>query len=242
MALILNITADNSDSRKVKIRRFKNSSGWTITGSPTYSTTVHPSGWNDSFYFNGSTFLTSPTDAAFNLYRKSFTITWWEYSAGGVSGETGSLDFGLNQYYPQSYLLLSYQTNSTCYASTTSNSGSWGIFDGWSMGGYVANQWINFAFVSDFKNNTHTFRLFRNGSLIGTRTSGSTFPNVGSSGRMYVGAYQGNIGPNRYFQNIKMYDEALFSSNYKVADYEKYGLNSLIYNNLAIEDGLDLEE
>jgi hypothetical protein len=171
-------------------------------------------------------------DETFNLNKKSFTITWWENGAGGVTGETGSLDFGVNQYFPQSYLLLSYETSSTCYASHVANSGTWPIFDGWGMGGFGINQWINYALVSEFNNNIHTFRLFRNGKLLSTRTSTLTFPDVGNSGKLYVGAYQGERGPNRYLQNIRFYDEPLFDNDYDIYEFENYGDNSIILNNL----------
>jgi hypothetical protein len=111
------------------------------------------------------------------------------------------------------------------------------------MGRYTMNQWINFAFVCEFKDNIHTFRTYRDGNIIGERTSSITFPDVGNLGRMYVGAYyiiDNNPGPgtNRYLQNIRMYNEALFSdTSYNVFDYEDYGeINKIFslfnYNNV----------
>jgi hypothetical protein len=239
MSLVCSVIADNS-SKCFKVQSFNNVNSWTIYGTPTYSTSVHPPGWTDSFYLDSNSAILSPTDSIFNFRNKSFTITWWEYVTVNPSYENCSLSFAVGNHASNtsSYLLLGWKTESACFASTGVNHVNWDILNFFSLGGTSLNTWINFAFVCKYLNGRYYFTTFKNGVKKSTANTTANFPSL-SNGRMFIGEYN-NVntingkGPNRYYQNIKIYDEVLFENNYAVSRYEKLGYDSLILNNLKL--------
>lgn len=241
MSLVCSVIADSS-SKCFKVLKFENSNPWTIYGTPTYSTSVHPSGWSDSFYLDSNSAILSPTDNIFNFRNKSFTITWWEYVTVNPSYENGSLSFAVGNHASNtsSYLLLGWKTTSNCFASTGANHANWDIFGDFSLGGTSLNTWINYAFVCKYLNGRYYFTTFKNGNKVSSINTTAAFPSL-SNGRMFIGEYNNNNtingrGPNRYYQNIKIYDEVMFENNYTVSKYEKLGYSSTIVNNLKIGD------
>ena len=217
---------------------------WNITGTPIYTTENYPANirMDDSFYLKYGDYLVSPPDPIFNLHQKSFTITWWEY-ANVNSPDLGTMQFSSNLQYPYVYLLLGYNgriggvMRNIHYAKTTSNTfSSWDIFEGLYAGDVTTNTWTHNAFVSKYENGAHTFITYRNGQKLSSITTTNTFPDVGNEGKLYIGIYDVAQYANKYFQDIRFYDECLFTDN--SFDYINFTLtdhyNNNIINNLKI--------
>ena len=227
MALILQVRADPNNIFKVE--HFKNTENWIVHGSPIYKNDSFPEKWLDCFYLDSGSWLESPVDDTFNLYCKNFTITWWEYRLERSAAEFGSLVFSVGSPSPwtNTSLLLLYNGGTGIFARTAVGLNRWDILDGFSGGSLEYNIWNNYAFTAKWENGTHYYTFYKNGEKINSSSiTGYSIANVNN--KLFIGNYNISGGPNKYFQNIKMYDECLFDgvSSYDVQKYERWDHSS----------------
>jgi len=174
----------------------------TPTGTPTQGT-FNPFGTNWSNYFNGSSNLTIPTNAALNFSTGDFTIEAWIYRTllGTdyyiISGSgTGGLGFG--------------------FTSTGANLGWVRAALAWDYSyahGMSLNTWYHVALT---RSGT-SMRLFVNGTQIGVTQTLATAYDLGI-GSTNIGSEGANYYFNGYISNLRVLKgTALYTSNFTPA-------------------------
>jgi hypothetical protein len=142
------------------------------TGSVT-QTTTHPFGSNWSNYFNGTSYLTIPSNAAFAFGTGDYTVEAWVYFTGinsydlqiiFQSGTTGGNNFSCHVDANQ----ISVSTTAEYISNQTSS--------------FSTNTWYHIAFCRS----SGTLRLFKDGTQQGSSVTDST--NWTSSGSAVIGA------------------------------------------------------
>jgi hypothetical protein len=94
-------------------------------------------------------------------------------------------------------------------------------------------------------NSGFSCEFYINGINTNSNYSRYPFPDVGNDGKMFIGQFSNTgserRGPNKYIQNIRFYNEALFLNeynqsltSYNVADYEKDDKEYSILLNLLL--------
>lgn len=160
---------------------------------------------NSSASFNGTnSYLNS--SSAFNFSNKSFSIAFWNYS----TNSSNTLGFSLHGSHNAS----SYDGDTLWIAYNEITYGFYGGYtfsdrrDNWYVAGFEndINNWVHLVFTYDI--NTKMRKIYRNGVLIGNRTTQATFS--------YSGNYLdiGRIGANGYYMNgllddFRIYDVEL---------------------------------
>ena len=177
------------------------SNAFTVTrnGTPTQGS-FSPYGSLWSNYLDGSSYLTTGTNAGLGLGTSSFTVEFW---VNVNSASTGNQNFVCGggarstNYDP----LFCYTNGSSLLLLLSSNNSSWDITSGTTIGAISSATWYHVAIV---RNGT-TFYTFLNGVQTATFTSSSS---IYQSSNAFIVGSGGTLGAN--------YNAAGYVSNLRV--------------------------
>jgi hypothetical protein len=156
----------------------------TVLGAAQMSTSIKQFGTACGFFDGSTAQLTFNSSPDFDFGSGDFTIDWWEYRSSVA--DTNVLmcrDATALTYQP---FLVGYCSTGIMQFYSSSNTTSWDIVAGLSLGSVVANVWSHRAIVRQ----GDTFYGYKNGVQTGTATSALTIPansNSLSIGRWVAG-------------------------------------------------------